>query len=150
MMQNKNEYVKVKEGKVRCGKYRYLTAVKRIIAFEKLINKNRADVKLSSFVHNFRRFTSEKYIKPTIHDEKYYTDKKIRLRKHAEFILLKHKIHIFTSLNISLTKEEEKELTTMLTSINPIHSATGPTTSANNTDGADSNNTQQTTAKRRE
>jgi len=151
MLQNKTEYAKVKEKKVRCGKYRYLTTVKRIIAFEKLINKNRADVKLSSFVHNFRRFTSEKYLKPTIHDEKYYSEKKQRLRTRAERALMKCKIHIFTPENLTINNDEEKEINALMARMNfPIHNATDTTTSKSRKDDAKLNNTEPTTAEWRE
>jgi hypothetical protein len=117
MMQTKEEYQRVRDiiAPRRCGKYRYLRREKRIRKFEKWINQNRADARLSSFTHNFCRFTSIK-VKSNIeaHEARAYSRKLAYFEKRARCKLANIGIHLFTQGNITISAEEEKEISFLL------------------------------------
>ena len=120
MMQTKEEYSKVRDiiAPRRCGKYRYMPRAKRIRKMNKWLNQNRADARLSSFVHNFCRFTSVK-INTNIdaREAREGARKLAYFEKRAKFALLRYGIHIFKA-DIEISASEEKEISEMLARIN--------------------------------
>jgi hypothetical protein len=117
MKQIKEEYRKVKDiiHPRRCGNFRYLPREKRIRKSEKWINQNRADKRLSSFTHNFCRFTSVKF-KSNIeaHEEGAKARKLAYFRKRAQYKLAKVGITLFTTATLKISQNEEAEINSLL------------------------------------
>ena len=116
-MQTKEEYSRVRDiiYPRRCGNYRYLRREKRIRKMNKWLNQNRADARLSSFVHNFCRFTSVKINTNIDAREMRASARKLAyFEKRARCKLANIGIHLFTLGNITISAQEEKEINSLL------------------------------------
>jgi len=114
MMQNKTEYEKIPfSSPRRCGKYRYLPREKRILKMEKMVNQNKADIRVSSFRHNFSRFPNKTTFQySTLREENRKMHKLAFFQERGRKALAK--VGIISCLSLTLSPEEEKEVNALL------------------------------------